>query len=175
MTSDHANVEFHIRPARMRDVDVLARMARDYVEVGLEFWQWHPRRLRASLRDRETCGIVSWIGRTVAGFALMQFLDEQAHLNLLAVRPEFRRHGIGRALVEWLEQSALTAGIGEVTLEVREDNVSAQRFYNALGYIPTRTLPGYYCGRIAAIRMWRNLNPYLSLLPGSSGGSGNSR
>jgi ribosomal-protein-alanine N-acetyltransferase len=150
-------IAIRIRLARLREVEKLAAMSRDYIESDLGVWLWHPRRLRESLRDRETCGIVALHGSAIAGFAVMRFMERQAHLNLLAVCPGYRRRGIGRQLLEWLEQSAVTAGIGEIQLEVRADNEAARRFYHALGYDSSQTLPAYYCGRVTAIRMRRNL------------------
>ena len=60
----------------------------------------------------------------------MEFDLESAHLNLLAVDPIFRRRGIARSLLSWLEKSAKTAGILEITLEVRTMNTGAQ---NSIG------------------------------------------
>jgi ribosomal-protein-alanine N-acetyltransferase len=93
----------------------------------------------------------------LAGFAIMQFYDEHAHLNLLGVDPALRRFGIGRRLLEWLEETALAGGIFTVTLEVRAGNLGARTFYRDLGYQETDSLPGYYGGRETAIRMARDL------------------
>jgi ribosomal-protein-alanine N-acetyltransferase len=87
----------------------------------------------------------------------MKYHDEEAHLLLLAVRTERVRQGIGTALVDWLERSALIAGIGRVSLEARASNASARAFYLRLGYREIQSLPGYYQGREACIRMARDL------------------
>jgi ribosomal-protein-alanine N-acetyltransferase len=83
----------------------------------------------------------------------MSFGDERAHLVLLAVQPRHRRRGIGRALLTWLLDSATTAGMTSVHLELLEDNVAARAFYRSLGFTETLRLPGYYRGRKAAVRM----------------------
>ncbi len=87
----------------------------------------------------------------------MRFGEEEAHLDLLAVRPRFRRAGLGRRLVEWLEKSAVVAGISVIYLEVRENNKEAQAFYRKLGYRRVTRLSGYYRGRESAICMGRDL------------------
>jgi ribosomal-protein-alanine N-acetyltransferase len=56
------------------------------------------------------------------------------------VAPEFRRAGVGSALV----RAALSRHIGEVFLEVRESNIAAQNFYQKLGFRHHDTRPGYY-------------------------------
>lgn len=96
-------------------------------------------------------------GDELAGFAIMTFGDEDAHLNLLAVEPRYRRQGIGRRLVNWLEASARVAGTFSISLEVRVRNVAARSFYTRLGYREADRLPGYYEQLEDAIRMTRDL------------------
>ena len=87
----------------------------------------------------------------------MQFFAEHAHLNLLAVDPAYRRFGIGRQLIEWLEETARVGGIFSVNLEVRANNGGALAFYRTLGYRETKYIPGYYSGREAAVGMTHDL------------------
>ena len=89
----------------------------------------------------------------------MRYGDERAHLNLLAVAPGHRRRGVARALLTWLEESALTAGTFVIALELRAGNHSARAFYAALGYQETGEVPGYYQGVEAAIRLKRDVRP----------------
>ena len=94
----------------------------------------------------------------IAGFAIMRYGDDDAHLDLLAVAPPYRRSGIGRQLMEWLEECAIVAGIFNVDLEVRAGNEEAQIFYSRMGYRTLLQLPGYYQGVEAALRMGRDLS-----------------
>ena len=88
----------------------------------------------------------------------MRYGDDDAYLDLLAVAPPYRRLGIGRQLLEWLEKCAVVAGIFSVTLEVRAGNEGAQLFYKRMGYRPLAHLPGYYQGIETALRMGRDLS-----------------
>jgi len=76
---------------------------------------------------------------------------------LLAVRPDIRRRGIARRLVEWLVMSAATAGVATIHVELRAGNTGAYALYRTLGFAETLRLPGYYAGRETAIRMLRVL------------------
>ena len=87
----------------------------------------------------------------------MYFGDEHAHLNLLAVRAAYQRSGVGRHLVEWLEESALAAGIGAIRLELRASNRGARRFYERLGFAEIGRVPEYYGGVETAVRMARDI------------------
>jgi ribosomal-protein-alanine acetyltransferase len=142
--------------ARRADAAAIARMSRDLVEDGLA-WSWTPRRVEASIRRRDALVVVARAGSRIAGFAIMRYHDDEAHLDLLGVAPDERRHGLGRRLVEWLEQPALVAGIARVTLEVRESCAGAQAFYERLGYRTLGRLVGYYQARESALRMARDL------------------
>ncbi len=95
---------------------------------------------------------------SIAGFAIMRFGDDQAHLFLLAVQPEYRRSGLGRSMMQWLEKSCRTAGIQVIRLEVRVSNRAAIRFYRNLGYRIIARVAGYYDRREAAAIMARTLN-----------------
>ena len=88
----------------------------------------------------------------------MRYGDDDAHLDLLAVAPPYRRAGVGRQLLEWLEKCAVVAGIFKVALEVRAENEGAQLFYKRMGYPTLVQLPGYYQGIEAALRMGRDLS-----------------
>lgn len=52
----------------------------------------------------------------------------------LAVLPEFRSQGIGRALLAAAEDRARARGCAKLTLEVLETNHGARRLYEAVGF-----------------------------------------
>jgi len=131
-------------------------MSRDLIESGLG-WSWTRARVTRNIADRDTLSIVVCQGVKLTGFAIMYFGQEHAHLNLLAVRPEFQRRGIGTRMIQWLEESARVAGIRGVHLEVRARNQQARRFYRRLGFLEMALLPKYYRGIEAAVWMARDL------------------
>jgi [ribosomal protein S18]-alanine N-acetyltransferase len=145
-----------LKLARLRDVQRVAQMSRDLVEHGLP-WTWTAPRVAAHVRDQDSNVLIAWVGDYLAGFAIMQFYAEHAHLNLFAVDPLYRRFGIGRKLLVWLEETARVGGIFTINLEVRANNGGARTFYRTLGYQEVRAIPGYYSGRESAIRMTHNL------------------
>ena len=148
--------ELSLRLARPADATTIANLSRDLIEYGLR-WRWTPMRVAASIRAPEVNVLVARIHENIAGFGVMRYGDEDAHLDLLAVAPSYRRAGVGRQLLEWLEKCAVVAGIFSVALEVRAGNEEAQLFYKRLGYRTFVQLPGYYQGIEAALRMGRDL------------------
>ena len=132
-------------------------MSRCLIELGLRGWSWNPSRVARAIRHRDTCVVVVETDRRISGFAIAEFGDMRMHLSLLAVEAAKQRHGIGRALVQWLEKSALTAGITAVELELRANNAGARFFYEAMGFALVRAVPGYYRGEEAALKMGKLL------------------
>jgi ribosomal-protein-alanine N-acetyltransferase len=142
--------------ARPADALPISRMSRILIEHDLPR-SWTEERVLKAIRHPETSVIVARDRRRLGGFAIMQFADVHAHLNLLAVAPAYRGRGIGRDLVTWLEACARTAGIFDVRLELRAGNEAARRFYTRLGFTETGTVPAYYAGREDARRMRHDL------------------
>ena len=146
-----------VRFATRADALAIAEMSRDLIEVGLG-WSWTKERVMRCLRHPDTNAIVAVREADRAGFAIMKYGDEEAHLVLLAVTPEHGRRGVGSAMVDWLEASARIAGIARITLEARAGNAAARSFYEQLGYTSTQLLPGYYIGRETSVRMVKHLH-----------------
>lgn len=63
--------------------------------------------------------------------------DRHAHIFLLYVAPEYRRHGIGSALLHQAEQWAITRGDRQIGLNVFQTNQPALCLYTKLGYQPS--------------------------------------
>lgn len=145
-----------LRLAKPEDAERIACMSRDLIEEGLD-WSWIPDRVKNRIRARETLVLTARAADPLVGFAIMEFLEEDAHLALLAVSPRYQRCGIGHRLVRWLEKSAEVAGISVIHLEVRAGNLAAHAFYRSLGYREVGLLPRYYDAQEAAIRMMRQL------------------
>jgi len=142
--------------ARRSDAPAIAKMSRVLIEYGLR-WKWTAQRVEASICAANINVLVARVDTRIIGFAIMRYGDDDAHLDLLAVAPPYRRLGVAQQLLEWLEKCATVAGTFRITLEVRENNRDAQQFYERMGYQRLNVVPGYYQGTEAAVRMSRNL------------------
>lgn len=145
-----------LKLGNLADARAIAVMSREFIECGLP-WSWGPARVAKHIDCPDSVVLTAWADRRLVGFAIMYFGLDRAHLNLLAVEPDYRGLGVGRRLVEWLEQSARVAGAFTVKLEVRAANIKAQAFYRRLGYRAAGVVPGYYSGKEAALAMVHDL------------------
>ena len=76
-----------------------------------------------------------------AGYMSMQLAAGEGDIMRVAVLPEYRRLGIGRAL---LKECFLSTKPDIVFLDVRENNVPAVRLYESFGFEKTGIRKNYY-------------------------------
>lgn len=80
----------------------------------------------------------------VAGFCAFWLVGDLAHINQFAIRPDVRRHGLGRQLIEAVALEAARLGAAELTLEVRESNEPAIKLYESTGFTREGVRKNYY-------------------------------
>lgn len=139
-----------VRLAQPEDAEDIAAMSRDLIERGLA-WSWRPARVSRAIRDPDTNVAVVRIDGALVGFGIMEYLETDAYLALLAVRGASQRMGIGSSLLRWLESSARVAGARRIRLEARQDNLPARSFYSELGYHELAIRRGRYSDDVAGV------------------------
>ncbi len=70
----------------------------------------------------------------ISGYAIAWVAYDEIHLLSIAVAPEDRRRGYGRALLEGIIERGAARGGSLVVLEVREGNDPARNFYDGMGF-----------------------------------------
>lgn len=107
----------------------------------------------APLNPARKDALLAGLAATPSAFSLLAYLDAQAvglancftgfstfamkplvNVHDLAVDPDFRSRGIGRALFAAIEAEARAMGAAKVTLEVLSGNERAKGLYRSLGY-----------------------------------------
>lgn len=99
------------------------------------------RNLVSGLRDHPMSRVLlAWVNGRAVGIAVCfvgySTFAAKPLINLhdFAVRPEFRRQGIGRRLMQQVENWAREIDCCKITLEVRHDNEAAQQLYRNYGF-----------------------------------------
>jgi len=147
-------MEIAIRPATAQDYDDLCRIIEQVDALHRENVPHIFRKADGAVRERayilalladEDQGIfVAEVGGQAAGFVHVAVRDtlpipilvprRLGFVDNLAVSRDFRRLGIGRALMQEAQRWALERGATEIELNVFEFNESAIAFYRSLGY-----------------------------------------
>ena len=143
-----------IQLATKADASEIALLSKASVEKGLG-WKWTAEAVRRAIRDKSTNVVVAKDGAVLAGFGIMKYGSQKANLDLLAVKSEYQRLGMGTRIVRWLEEVASAAGVFHIYVQLRQKNAVAKHFYLRLGYQIIDAVPGYYKGIENALIMYR--------------------
>ena len=103
---------------------------RDRLESLVRALLEHPeegRQLIARDEEQEATGFATiyWTWSTLVG-------DRIGVLHDLYVRPEHRRHGVGRALIDACREQARERGVARLGWDTAPGNSTAQRLYDSL-------------------------------------------
>ena len=79
-----------------------------------------------------------------AGYADIWTVLDEADLNSIAVRVDFRRKGIGDAIMLAMTEMLSANGVATINLEVRVSNMPAMKLYKKYGFNECGVRPGYY-------------------------------
>ena len=82
-------------------------------------------------------------GVAAAYGGIITVLDEGQILNI-ATHPDYRRRGLGDALLSRMLSDSKEKGIKFITLEVRESNAAARGLYEKKGFYQVGRLKNYY-------------------------------
>lgn len=94
-------------------------------------------------------------GGVVLGYLLFWHVVDEGHVINVAVAPQERRKGVGRALVAHLLEHARANGIVKLLLEVRASNAAAIRLYESAGFTRFNVRERYYNDGEDAVEMLR--------------------
>jgi ribosomal-protein-alanine N-acetyltransferase len=89
-------------------------------------------------------GHLAWQADSPAGFVLARDLGGEVEILSLGVVPQWRRQGIGRALLDAVIAEAGRRRSFSVVLEVAAGNETARRLYAAFGFVEVGRRPRYY-------------------------------
>jgi len=100
--------------------------------------------LRSLAESDSDCFLVAIEENRAVGYVSALVRGKDAHVASIAMLKDYRRRGVGRALMSELIKSLKLRRIRTVSLEVRKSNTSAIRFYESLGFERVGVMPSYY-------------------------------
>jgi ribosomal-protein-alanine N-acetyltransferase len=96
------------------------------------------------LRQRNCIGMVAEFEERVVGFMIYELHKTRLHVLNFAVHRDFRRHGVGSAMLQKLISKLSQQRRNRVLLEVRETNLPAQLFFRSCGFRAISVLRDFY-------------------------------
>ena len=129
-----------IRQAKLYDVPAMARIERDSFAAP-----WSADEITKDVTAGDNVYVaVALADEERAGYAEIRMIASEGQIYNIAIAPEFRREGIGEALLRHLIDKADADGCKLVTLEVRSGNEAAMELYKKLGFREVGRRKGYY-------------------------------
>ncbi len=132
-------IGIEIRPALKTDLADLQYCARSAFFKYIERMSKEPAPMQADFAKQIANGWVN-VATCEAGFAgyvVFYYEGDHAHLESVAVSPEFSGCGVGKRLIEHVERSAREAGYQAVELYTNEAMTENLAMYPKLGYLET--------------------------------------
>ena len=121
-----------IRPYRESDQEAVVELWR---ECGLVVaWNDPASDIRRKLRVQREMFLVGLLDSKLVATVMAGYEGHRGWINYLAVKPEFRKQGLGRRLMDEAEVRLIAAGCPKINLQVRKSNPDAVAFYERIGY-----------------------------------------
>jgi ribosomal-protein-alanine N-acetyltransferase len=134
---------FAVRRLGALDLDLASRMhGLAFAPLGERVWTRQD--MAELLASPGAAGWVVQLAEKAIGFALCRVAADEAELLTIAVHPEERRRGAGRALLAAAIDHARTAGARALFLEVGADNPAALALYGKAGLRAVGRRRSYY-------------------------------
>ncbi len=131
---------FSLRSATVADCDDLSDVHGSAFRRG-----WSGAEFESLLSQPGTHALIAHDRkRRPAGFILYRLVADEAEVLTIAVRPDTRRRGIGRALLEDALRHVYRDGARGIYLEVEDSNHAAITLYRGVEFRETARRAGYY-------------------------------
>jgi ribosomal protein S18 acetylase RimI-like enzyme len=148
-----------LRRGRQSDLDALDALEHEIFKSPLFFGHLLSRASFRRLLASPSATFIIVEADELAGYVLVLYRanSRAARIYSLGVAARFRRRGLARLLVAAAEQDALKRGRNALRLEVRADDRGTIALYESTGYRRVGRAPGYYGGRVDALRLEKAL------------------
>ena len=147
-------VVYRIRP--FEEIDIKSVMD---IEMTSFIAPWSEEQFLSEFHNNEFCNIgVIEILIPDGSFKVVGFYDywvtfDSATIAQIAVHPSYRRNGLASKMMKDIFDGCYAKRVTGITLEVRENNEKARKFYIKSGFEEVLLKPNYYSNGDNAIYM----------------------
>jgi len=128
-----------IRPMTQHDIAEILVIDRESHQ-----FPWSENTLRDCIRVGYDCWILENHDGQIPGYGVMSMTLDECHILNVCIRPSWQRHGLGRALMDFLLKLGIQRGAVVSFLEVRASNTPAIQLYENIGYEQIELRKDYY-------------------------------
>lgn len=120
-----------IRPEPMTPDDLDEILAIEQASFAMP---WTREMFLREISSRTARALVFRDGNQIVGYLCFWEVLDEAHVMVIAVRPERRSEGHGKAIMDHLEKICLQDGLKRIILEVGRRNSRARALYRQAGF-----------------------------------------
>lgn len=131
-------LQHNIRRMREADIPAVLRVEKDSYE-----FPWSAGNFRDSIHARYSAWVYE-VGGEIIGHRVMMVALDEAHLLNITIAPDWRRQGLGHALLSHAMDEARSRHVRSLFLEVRPSNRAAIELYEKIGFEAFALRRGYY-------------------------------
>ena len=84
------------------------------------------------------------IANFLIGICVLQFVLDEAHINYFVINNKYRKQGFGSYFMSYLIKKCKKLNIYKLLLEVSQNNIKAEKFYNRFDFYTVGTRKNYY-------------------------------
>ena len=130
-----------IRAAEQMDIDAIVR-----VENACFSTPWSIDAIKHEICENKLADFMIACDEenNIIGYIGIWTLLDECQINKIAVIPEKRKNGIGKAILNHVLEFTRDIGVKNWYLEVRESNKAAQALYRSAGFSSVGTRKNYY-------------------------------
>jgi ribosomal-protein-alanine N-acetyltransferase len=142
-----------IRKMLESDVDAVAAL-----EAKVFTLPWSRALILKDIKENKSARFfTAKVDGVLTGYTGFWLLQDEMNIVNVAVHPEHRQKGVGKALLTHILAEGLREGAKIATLDVREGNVAARKLYESAGFIMIAVRKKYYTdNQENALVMWLN-------------------
>ena len=118
-----------VRNMKESDIEAIASMEETVFSDA-----WTAKGIQDTYNQSQAFVMAAELEDKLAGYCIVYFVLDEGEIARIAVDNGFRRQGVGRKLLEQVENACKEKGITHLMLDVRESNESARAFYKSLGF-----------------------------------------
>lgn len=145
---------FTVRPMEEKDIDVV-----NYLENTCFVAPWNLTSLLYELKENPVSNL--WVIESsetgVLGFIDYWITFDSATICQICINPYYRRRHLASILLDEAIKDCKAQKVNSVTLEVRENNISAFKLYEKFGFKKTLIKEKYYSNGENAIYMIKEM------------------
>ena len=97
------------------------------------------------------------VSNLIVGICVFQVILDEAQINYFVVKQKFRKKGFGSCLMSFLIKWCIKFNVNKLFLEVSQNNITAQKFYNHFDFSTVGIRNNYYKDGSAALLKEKNL------------------